>query len=338
MEYRVRSQRIRAAAAPGGGGGCFHLSFRSGSRGGGASARSGVRLRHAQRPVRRARIAIRRSTPSRITCRRGPTTTRARTGMRRTCTSARMGGSTSVPISPYHATSIVEDQIDLAREFAQELTDEEQLPYTLAIHAGRDEDGREHNPHAHLMFSERRNDGIERSRDEWFRRANSAHPERGGAPKSRTFHGRDWVEQARERWADGRTQTLERPGDRNASITAATSARASTGNQATTMARRAPHVLGRGGTHERLDEAPRGRRSREGHPGDRQADRATSRPRVSRSCGTGCPRNARDQRDYSHSSGPRTAATTSPGGGSAWRAPWRNSVRSAKQWRTCTRG
>ena len=82
-----------------------------------------------------------------------------------------------------------EDQIALAREFAHELTDEEALPYTLAIHAGRDENGEEHNPHAHLMFSERQNDGIERSRDEWFRRANSEHPERGGAPKSRTFHG-----------------------------------------------------------------------------------------------------------------------------------------------------
>ena len=48
------------------------------------------------------------------------------------------------------------------------------LPYTLAIHAGRDGDGEEHNPHAHLMISERQNDGIERARAEWFRRANRA--------------------------------------------------------------------------------------------------------------------------------------------------------------------
>ena len=34
----------------------------------------------------------------------------------------------------------------------------ERLPYTLAIHRGDGE-----NPHAHLMFSERANDGIERS-------------------------------------------------------------------------------------------------------------------------------------------------------------------------------
>jgi MobA/MobL family len=105
-----------------------------------------------------------------------------------------------------------EDQIELAHAFAQELTKDERLPYTLAIHEGRDADGREHNPHAHLMVSERRNDGIERRREQWFRRANSEHPERGGAPKSRTFHGRDWMERARGRWAELTNATLERCG------------------------------------------------------------------------------------------------------------------------------
>jgi MobA/MobL family protein len=105
-----------------------------------------------------------------------------------------------------------DDQVSLAHAFAQELTADQRLPYTLAIHAGHDRDGHEHNPHAHLMISERRNDGIERSREQWFRRANSAHPERGGAPKSRTFHGRDWMEHARERWAQVTNATLERCG------------------------------------------------------------------------------------------------------------------------------
>jgi hypothetical protein len=83
-----------------------------------------------------------------------------------------------------------EDQIELAHAFAQEMTEREQLPYTLAIHAGQDAGGREHNPHAHLMISERQNDGIARPREQWFSRANSAGPNRGGAPKSRTFHRR----------------------------------------------------------------------------------------------------------------------------------------------------
>src|SRR5689334_25136262 len=43
-----------------------------------------------------------------------------------------------------------DDQIALAHEFAQELTKGESLPYTLAVHAGHDSYGVEHNPHAHL--------------------------------------------------------------------------------------------------------------------------------------------------------------------------------------------
>jgi hypothetical protein len=105
-----------------------------------------------------------------------------------------------------------DDQSSLASTFAHELTDEEQLPYTLAIHSGRDSDGQEHNPHAHLMISERQNDGIERDQSDWFRRANSADPEGGGAPKSRTFHGRDWMEQARSRWAELTNQMRESRG------------------------------------------------------------------------------------------------------------------------------
>jgi hypothetical protein len=95
-----------------------------------------------------------------------------------------------------------EEQIALAREFVSGLTDSEQLPYTFAIHAGEDDEGHEHNPHVHVMISERRNDGIDRDPQQWFRRANSAHPERGGAAKSRAFHGRYWVEGARVRLAD----------------------------------------------------------------------------------------------------------------------------------------
>ena len=69
-------------------------------------------------------------------------------------------------------------QIELAREFASKLTSTggERLPYTLAVHRGNGE-----NPHAHLMISERANDGIERSREQWFKRYNGKEPEKGGA-------------------------------------------------------------------------------------------------------------------------------------------------------------
>ena len=62
------------------------------------------------------------------------------------------------------------------------------------------------------MISERRNDGIERSKEQWFRRADRQEPERGGAQKSRTFHGHEWMEKARERWAELTNETLQRAG------------------------------------------------------------------------------------------------------------------------------
>ena len=64
---------------------------------------------------------------------------------------------------------------DLASTFAQQMTGGERLPYTLAMHRGGGE-----NPHCHLMYSERANDGIERSREQWFRRYNGKAPGRGG--------------------------------------------------------------------------------------------------------------------------------------------------------------
>jgi hypothetical protein len=122
---------------------------------------------------------------------------------------------------------------------AQELTADERLPYTLAVHAGHDADGRE-NPHAHLMISERWNDGIERSREQWFRRANSGHQERGGA-ETRTFHGREWMERAGA-GRRSRTPRSNGTGATSVSITAATSARALIGSRANTSApaRRTP--------------------------------------------------------------------------------------------------
>ena len=100
----------------------------------------------------------------------------------------------------------VEDRIHMARTFVKELTDRERFPYTFAIHAGEDGDGREHNPHVHVMFSERGHDGLDRRSQDWFRRPNREHPERGGARKSRSLHGGardwvDWLEHARERLA-----------------------------------------------------------------------------------------------------------------------------------------
>jgi hypothetical protein len=149
----------------------------------------------------------------------------------------------------------VADQIALARDFAESVTAAERLPYTLAIHAGQDADGHAHNPHAHLIFSERRNDGIERSREHWFRRANREQPERGGVPKSRTFHGREWVEQARERWATLTNTMLEARG-RNEQVDHRSYVRQGIEREpGRHYGPSAPHLVGRGESHERLDAA-----------------------------------------------------------------------------------
>lgn len=67
------------------------------------------------------------------------------------------------------------------------------LPYTFALHAGLDEEGNEHNPHGHLMVSERGLDGHDRDAATWFRR-----PEAGGVRKTRMLMGKAWLGHLRE--------------------------------------------------------------------------------------------------------------------------------------------
>jgi hypothetical protein len=129
------------------------------------------------------------------------------------------------------------------------------LPYTLAIHAGRDRDGRAHNPHAHLMISERQNDGIDRDRQLWFKRAHRAHPERGGASKTRGFHGREWVEHARERWAELTNDMLERNGRAERVDHRSYERQGIDREPGEHFGPAAAHMFARGVQHERLTEA-----------------------------------------------------------------------------------
>ncbi len=100
-----------------------------------------------------------------------------------------------------------EGQIALTQRFAAQLTEANRLPYTLAIHEGKGE-----NPHAHLMISERANDGVARSRETWFRRANSQTPEVGGAAKTDSLKPKAWLFETRAAWAVAANQALEREG------------------------------------------------------------------------------------------------------------------------------
>ena len=87
--------------------------------------------------------------------------------------------------------------------------------YSFAIHVPLAMDGKEQ-PHIHLMFSDRANDGIERGADEYFKRYNSKNPEKGGAKKLNTGLDyktrKDQLKEQRMRWQDVCNAHLEKAG------------------------------------------------------------------------------------------------------------------------------
>ena len=89
----------------------------------------------------------------------------------------------------------------------------ERHAYQFAIHNPNAMlDGGEQ-PHAHIMYSERTRDGIERDPEQYFKRYNAKNPERGGCKKSNT--AKSEVERKadlvalRERWAGCTNKHLE---------------------------------------------------------------------------------------------------------------------------------
>jgi len=98
-------------------------------------------------------------------------------------------------------------QVELAAQFARELAGDD-LPYQLVLHD--DPDGE--NPHAHLMLSERVNDGLERDPATWFKRASNKDAAVGGARKTDRLKPRAWLEHTRKRWAEMANETLARAG------------------------------------------------------------------------------------------------------------------------------
>ncbi len=105
-------------------------------------------------------------------------------------------------------------RLELSRRFAAQVTGGE-LPYTLALHAGRSKQaGVDDNPHLHLVFSERVNDGVERAAEQWFRRAapKKVDPASGGARKTERTKPRSWLEETRSAWAGEMNLAFERAG------------------------------------------------------------------------------------------------------------------------------
>jgi hypothetical protein len=91
-------------------------------------------------------------------------------------------------------------QIELAREFAIDLSYMAEVPYgrlpiTFGIHAGY---GR--NPHIHLLESPCIADGIARSPEKWFGRHNPVDPSAGGTQKDRGLTHKRFLLALRETW------------------------------------------------------------------------------------------------------------------------------------------
>jgi hypothetical protein len=104
----------------------------------------------------------------------------------------------------------LEQQVRLIREFTHsELR--ERHPYTLAIHEVPAMDGGT-NPHAHVMFTTRTMDGLRRPEEQFFKRANAQHPEKGGAIKDRSWKPKERLYELRESWQDQCNLALKRAG------------------------------------------------------------------------------------------------------------------------------
>lgn len=112
-----------------------------------------------------------------------------------------------------------QQRIELVEEWvSQEIGDKH--AYQWAIHVPKAADGGDQ-PHVHLMFSERRQDGISRDPETYFKRYNSKNPERGGCRKGygeqagqKLSRGERAAElkRTRERWADICNKHLELAG------------------------------------------------------------------------------------------------------------------------------
>jgi len=106
-----------------------------------------------------------------------------------------------------------EQRLELVRDFVQQEIGDRHA-YQFAIHNPKAAIAGGEQPHAHIMFSERLNDGIHRDPEQYFRRANSKDPERGGAKKMRfgetPTERKEHLFAQRERWADLQNKYLER--------------------------------------------------------------------------------------------------------------------------------
>ena len=106
-------------------------------------------------------------------------------------------------LDPAQRRALVEDFV------RQEIGDKH--AYQWAIHTPNAAMEKGEQPHAHIMYSERTRDGLNRDPEQYFKRYNAKAPEKGGCRKDSA--GTDErLQETRQRWADVQNFHLERHG------------------------------------------------------------------------------------------------------------------------------
>ena len=82
-----------------------------------------------------------------------------------------------------------QQRISLVNAFLEKHMVQHQYPHSYAIHNVKSRLSGEDQPHCHLMFSLRADDGISRSPEQYFKRYNAKSPEKGGVRKKQLQEG-----------------------------------------------------------------------------------------------------------------------------------------------------
>ena len=104
-----------------------------------------------------------------------------------------------------------EENIELLNEFIKKELGNDYY-YSVVIHDKESSEKGINNVHAHLMFSERKIDGIERKPEYFFRKNCYKNPTKGGAKKEVSWKKREKLLEIRKDWEDILNQRLEEKG------------------------------------------------------------------------------------------------------------------------------
>ena len=104
-----------------------------------------------------------------------------------------------------------EENIELAAKFAEELFGDK-FVYSMAVHSKPSGVQSIQNIHCHIMFSERKLDGIERDSKEFFKRFNRKNPQLGGCEKTDEWTAYSKLYYIRQTWERIANEKLQEKG------------------------------------------------------------------------------------------------------------------------------